>query len=87
MNLDALEKSEVSKTLYGQIQWEEISRSGVFLQHRDVSIDRNLFFITSKPQIRPLKCNARKRLILESFSPQYPVKHDNLPRHQDLLTA
>ncbi len=44
MNLDALEKSEVSKTLYGQIQWEEISRSGVFLQHRDVSIDRNLFF-------------------------------------------
>lgn len=43
MNLDALEKSEVSKTLYGQIQWEEISRSGVFLQHRDVSPDRNLF--------------------------------------------
>jgi hypothetical protein len=37
MNLDSIEKSEVSKTLYSQIQWEEISRSGVFLQHRDVS--------------------------------------------------
>lgn len=32
-----MEKSEASKTLYGQIQWEELLRSGVFLQHRDVS--------------------------------------------------
>eukprot|EP00981_Chlorochromonas_danica_P010043 scaffold2953_cov187-Ochromonas_danica.AAC.8 len=30
-----MEKSEVSKTLYGQIQWEQLPSSGVFLQHRD----------------------------------------------------
>lgn len=30
-----MEKSEASKTLYSQIQWEELLRSGVFLQHRD----------------------------------------------------
>jgi V-type H+-transporting ATPase subunit H len=30
-----MEKSEVSKALYGQIQWEQLPSSGVFLQHRD----------------------------------------------------
>lgn len=32
----SMEKSDVSKSLYGLIQWEEILRSGVFLAHRDV---------------------------------------------------
>lgn len=57
LDLSSMEKSEISKNLYGsvaclsnfnfqinlfylsgQIQWEEILRSGVFLQHRDVRV-------------------------------------------------
>ncbi len=36
-DLGSLDKSEASKTLFTQIQWEELLRSGVVLQHRDVS--------------------------------------------------
>ena len=38
MDLFSMEKSDISKNLFGQIQWEEILRSGVFLQHKDVSL-------------------------------------------------
>ena len=37
-DLSSMDKPEVSKSLFGLIQWEEILRSGVFLAHRDVSI-------------------------------------------------
>ena len=37
-DLSSMEKPEVSKSLFGLIAWEEILRSGVFLEHRDVSI-------------------------------------------------
>ena len=36
-DLSSMEKSEVSKSLFGLIQWEEVLRNGVFLGHRDVS--------------------------------------------------
>lgn len=36
MDLNSMEKPEVSKALYGQIQWEDLLRSGVFLAHQDV---------------------------------------------------
>jgi hypothetical protein len=36
-DLSSLDKNEASKTLFSQIQWEELLRSGVVLQHRDVS--------------------------------------------------
>eukprot|EP01031_Cornospumella_fuschlensis_P029619 gene29619-35754_t len=35
VDFSSMEKSEVSKTLYGQIQWEQLPSSGVFLQHKD----------------------------------------------------
>jgi hypothetical protein len=47
LDLSSMEKSEVSKNLYGLIHWEEIMRSGVFLQHKDV---RNFHFIDHKQQ-------------------------------------
>lgn len=34
-DLSSLDKAEASKTLFAQIQWEELLRSGVVLQHRD----------------------------------------------------
>ena len=37
-DLSSMDKPEVSKSLFGLIQWEEILRSGVFLAHRDVSL-------------------------------------------------
>lgn len=37
MDFSSMEKAEVSKQLYGNIQWEQLPSSGVFLQHRDVS--------------------------------------------------
>ena len=37
-DLSSMDKPEVSKSLFGLIQWEEILRSGVFLDHRDVSL-------------------------------------------------
>ena len=36
-DLSCMDKSEVSKNLFTQIQWEEILRSGIFLSHQDVS--------------------------------------------------
>lgn len=36
-DLASMAKGDVSKTLFGQIQWEEISKSGVFLTHLEVS--------------------------------------------------
>ena len=36
-DLSTMDKGEVSKNLFGQIAWEEILRSGVFLEHKDVS--------------------------------------------------
>lgn len=36
-DLATMDKSEASKLLFGQVQWEELLRSGVFLQHKDVS--------------------------------------------------
>jgi hypothetical protein len=46
LDFSSMEKGEISKNLFGQVQWEEILRSGVFLQHRDVKIififDKNL---------------------------------------------
>ena len=38
VDLSSLDKSEVSKSLYGQIHWDEIIKSGVFLQSKDVRI-------------------------------------------------
>lgn len=35
-NLSNMEKSEVSKSLFALVSWDEILRSGVFLAHRDV---------------------------------------------------
>lgn len=35
LDFSSMEKGEISKNLFGQVQWEEILRSGVFLQHRD----------------------------------------------------
>ncbi|RYY77453.1 hypothetical protein EON63_18725 [archaeon] len=35
VDFSSMEKPEVSKTLYGQIQWEQLPSSGVFLQHKD----------------------------------------------------
>jgi hypothetical protein len=35
-----MDKSEISKNLFAQIQWDDIIRSGAFLQPRDVSIDK-----------------------------------------------
>jgi hypothetical protein len=37
-DLSSMDKSEVSKSLFGLIQWEDILRSGVILAHRDVSL-------------------------------------------------
>ena len=37
-DLSTMDKGEVSKNLFGQIAWEEILRSGVFLEHKDVSL-------------------------------------------------
>ena len=37
-DLSTMDKSDVSKNLFGQIAWEEILRSGVFLEHKEVSI-------------------------------------------------
>eukprot|EP01035_Chromulina_nebulosa_P020433 gene20433-26515_t len=34
-DLNSLDKNEVSKSLFGQIHWEELLRSGIFLQPRD----------------------------------------------------
>jgi hypothetical protein len=42
--LSQMNKSDVSKNLFAQIAWEEILRSGVFLEHRDVSF---LFFFSN----------------------------------------
>jgi len=36
-DLSTMDKSDVSKNLFGQIAWEEILRSGVFLEHKEVS--------------------------------------------------
>lgn len=36
-DLSSLSKEEASKNLFSQIHWEEVLRSGVALQHRDVS--------------------------------------------------
>ena len=41
-DLATMDKSEASKLLFGQVQWEELLRSGVFLQHKDVS--QQIFF-------------------------------------------
>lgn len=35
-DLSTMSKSDVSKNLFGQIAWEEILRSGVFLEHKEV---------------------------------------------------
>ena len=35
IDLQSMDKSEVSKALYGLISWEEVLRSGVFLAHQD----------------------------------------------------
>lgn len=35
--LSSMDKADASCRLFGQIQWEEIVRSGVFLNHHDVS--------------------------------------------------
>lgn len=37
-DLSTMDKSDVSKNLFGQIAWEEILRSGVFLEHKEVRI-------------------------------------------------
>lgn len=36
VDISSINKSEVSKGLFGQIQWDDIIRSGVSLQARDV---------------------------------------------------
>ena len=36
-----MDKADASSRLFGLIQWEEIVRSGVFLNHHDVSISYN----------------------------------------------
>jgi hypothetical protein len=36
--LSSMDKADASSRLFGLIQWEEIVRSGVFLNHHDVSI-------------------------------------------------
>lgn len=35
LDLYSADKSEISRTLYGQVQWEELLRNGIILQHRD----------------------------------------------------
>lgn len=37
VDLQSMDKSEVSKSLFGQINWDQILRSGVFLESRAVS--------------------------------------------------
>ena len=37
-DLSKMDKGEVSKTLFGQIGWEEMIRSGAFLEQRQVII-------------------------------------------------
>lgn len=45
LDLYSADKNEISRTLYGQVQWEELLRNGIILQHRDVSelLCRNSF--------------------------------------------
>lgn len=38
LDLYSADKGEISRTLYGQVQWEELLRNGIILQHRDVNI-------------------------------------------------
>lgn len=38
LDLYSADKGEISRTLYGQVQWEELLRNGIILQHRDVSV-------------------------------------------------
>lgn len=42
LDLYSADKSEISRTLYGQVQWEELLRNGIILQHRDVSVPLNV---------------------------------------------
>jgi V-type H+-transporting ATPase subunit H len=35
LDLYSADKNEISRTLYGQVQWEELLRNGIILQHRD----------------------------------------------------
>jgi V-type H+-transporting ATPase subunit H len=52
-DLTTMEKSEVSKSLFGLIQWEEVLRSGVFLGHTDHQLleraQQNLAVILDSP--------------------------------------
>eukprot|EP00596_Hydrurales_sp_CCMP1899_P003973 CAMPEP_0119035284 /NCGR_PEP_ID=MMETSP1177-20130426/2213_1 /TAXON_ID=2985 /ORGANISM="Ochromonas sp, Strain CCMP1899" /LENGTH=451 /DNA_ID=CAMNT_0006993307 /DNA_START=122 /DNA_END=1477 /DNA_ORIENTATION=+ len=53
-DLSSMDKSEVSKSLFGLIQWEDILRSGVILAHRDHQLlekaHSNLGVILDSPQ-------------------------------------
>jgi hypothetical protein len=43
VDFSSMDKAEVSKALYGQIQWEQLPSSGVFLQHKDVRLVTRTF--------------------------------------------
>jgi hypothetical protein len=43
-DLVSMDKGDVSKNLFGQIQWEELLRSHVILEHREVNIYQHFFF-------------------------------------------
>ena len=45
IDVQSMNKSEISKNLYDQIQWEAVIRNGVFLQHKDVSNNIQNYFI------------------------------------------
>ena len=37
IDVSATDKSEVSNNLYKQIQWEELAKSGINLEHKEVT--------------------------------------------------
>lgn len=75
LDLYSADKSEISRTLYGQVQWEELLRNGIILQHRDVIIPYSVF------KIFPLFVTAFAFLLLLSVS----VQHQLLERAQSNL--
>ena len=44
-DLANMDLSEASKNLYGQVQWEDVSRSGVFLEHRQVNYQTKYYIM------------------------------------------
>lgn len=65
LDLYSAEKGEISRTLYGQVQWEELLRNGIVLQHRDVSRKK------SYPSTHDLSLLTMLLCILFSYSINY----------------